>query len=238
MVKFTSENAPKNNHSKSLDGLATLRKIEAADRGRSEFVVWFTFRLPAMSFGPTSKAVILIGFMGAGKSSVGRALADALGWTFEDLDERIERREGRRVAEVFRDSGEAAFRLTEYAALAELLQELPSAPERIIALGGGAFVQEPVAALIEAAKIPTVFLDADVRELRQRCQLQSDERGTERPLLGSLEDFQRLYEQRRPHYLRAAVRQETAGKSVETVVEELIRGLRLDSAVSRQTETG
>ena len=67
------------------------------------------------------RAVALVGFMGAGKSSVGRALSEQLGWMFEDLDERIERRERRKVAEIFRESGEAGFRKAEHAALRELL---------------------------------------------------------------------------------------------------------------------
>src|SRR6202167_1232730 len=70
------------------------------------------------------RAVVLIGFMGAGKSSVGRALSAQLGWAFEDLDERIERRERRKVFEIFRDFGEPAFRLAELSALKELLNDL------------------------------------------------------------------------------------------------------------------
>ncbi len=61
--------------------------------------------------------------MGAGKSSVGRALGQQLNWLFEDLDDRIQAREGRTVAEIFRDSGEAEFRRAEHAALQHVLQE-------------------------------------------------------------------------------------------------------------------
>lgn len=189
-----------------------------------------------MTTRPTSKAVILIGFMGAGKSSVGRALAEAIGWRFEDLDDRVERREGRSVAEIFRQTGEASFRRAEYCALEELLTELQSVPDRVISLGGGAFVQAPVVALIEAAKLRTVFLDADVEELRQRCQRQSEELKIERPLLGSAEDFRALYEQRRPHYLGAALRQDTSGKSVAVIVAELVKALRLNAASTSQRE--
>ena len=62
-------------------------------------------------------SVFLVGFMGAGKSSVGRALGQRLNWIFEDLDDRIQAREGRTVAEIFRDSGESEFRRAEHAAL-------------------------------------------------------------------------------------------------------------------------
>jgi shikimate kinase len=102
--------------------------------------------------------VVLIGFMGAGKSSVGRALGNLLGWPFEDLDTRIERREGRKVPEIFRDSGEAAFRRAERAALKELLDEFRDRAGKILGLGGGAFVQKQNARLIAGSSVATVFL--------------------------------------------------------------------------------
>jgi shikimate kinase len=177
---------------------------------------------------PGTRAVILIGFMGAGKSSVGRALGEQLGWTFEDLDERIERRERRHVPEIFRDLGESEFRRAEHAALKELLNELRAGAERIVALGGGAFVQKHNARLIEAGGVPTVFLDAGVEELWQRCRQQAERQGMERPLLGSLEGFRELYEIRRPHYLKATFRQETSGKRVAEVAAEVVQALGLD----------
>jgi shikimate kinase len=184
---------------------------------------------------PETRAVVLIGFMGAGKSSVGRAMGKRLGWAFEDLDERIELREGRTVAEIFRDSGEAAFRDAEHSALEELLKELRSGTERVVALGGGAFVPERNAALIEAEGIPTVFLDCSVEELWQRCGEQAERQGVERPLLsGYVGKFRELYEARRPRYLKARHRQETGGKKVATIAAEVIQtlGLGRDSGKS------
>jgi shikimate kinase len=178
-----------------------------------------------------AQAAILLGFMGAGKSSVGRALSKRLDWEFEDLDERIERREGRKVAEIFGKSGEAAFRRAEHAALKDLLSELRAGVRRIVALGGGAFVQKKNARLLEAANVPTVFLDAGVEELWQRCRRQAQREGMERPLLGSRESFRGLYQSRRPHYLKAAFRQRTGGKSVERIAAEVVRTLGLDEAV-------
>jgi shikimate kinase len=166
--------------------------------------------------------------MGAGKSSVGRALAEQLGWTFEDLDERIERREQRKVPEIFRESGEAEFRRAEHAALREVLRELSAGAERIVALGGGAFVQKRNARLVEAGRVPTVFLDADVEELWRRCRQQAEQHGVERPLLGRLNSFRELYEMRKPHYLKASFRQETGGKAVEQIAAEVVQALRLD----------
>jgi shikimate kinase len=175
-----------------------------------------------------ARAVILIGFMGAGKSSVGRALAEQLGWTFEDLDDRIEQQEGRKVAEIFRASGEEGFRRAEHAALKDLLRELRSGVQRIVALGGGAFVQKKNAVLIEAGAVPSVFLDAAVEELWRRCRQQAEQQGIERPLLGSMERFRELYEARQPHYLKAAFRQQTGGRSVQQIATEVMQALGLD----------
>ena len=181
-------------------------------------------------------AVVLIGFMGAGKSTVGRALAQHMGWTFEDLDEHIERREGRKVPEIFRDLGEVEFRRAEHDALKELLEGLQAGAEKVIALGGGAFAQEHNARLLEAGKIPTVFLDADVDELWRRCQSQAEEQGIERPLLSGLEGFRQLYEKRRPHYLKASLRQETGGKNVEGIAAEMVQSLGLKRRSGRRGE--
>lgn len=180
--------------------------------------------------------MVLIGFMGAGKSSVGRALGEQLGWAFEDLDERIERRERRKVAEIFRDSGESGFRQAEHAALGELVKGLKAGAERIVALGGGAFVQKENAGLVGAAGFPTVFLDASVEELWRRCRQQVEQHGMERPLLGSLASFQDLYKARRPYYLKASLRQETSGKTIEEIAAEVVRALGLDRGRGRRGE--
>jgi shikimate kinase len=174
--------------------------------------------------------VFLIGFMGAGKSSVDRALGELLGLAFEDLDERIERRDGRTVPEIFRESGESEFRRAEHAALKELFSELSAGAEKVVALGGGAFAQKHNARLIEAANVSTVFLDTGVEELWRRCR---EQHGTERPLLGSLESFRSLYEARRPHYLKALLRQETSGKTIEEIAAEVVRALGLDQESGR-----
>ena len=142
-------------------------------------------------------SVILVGFMGAGKSSVGRAMAERLAWTFEDLDIRVERRELRTVAEIFGECGEAYFRRAECGALQELLEEVDG-QDKIIALGGGAFAHEATRKLIESAKLETVFLDAGVDELWLRCTRQAEAQEIQRPMLGSRGDFAGLYETRRP----------------------------------------
>jgi shikimate kinase len=174
---------------------------------------------------PRASAIILVGFMGAGKTSVGRMLAERMGWSFEDLDGRVERLEGKTVAEIFRQLGESEFRRAEHAALKQLLEEVRGGSERVIALGGGAFAHQPSATLIATEQVPTVFLEAGVDELWRRCTRQAESQGMQRPLLRSEQSFRELYEERRPHYLKARLRQDTGGKPVEQVVEELVRAL-------------
>jgi shikimate kinase len=174
----------------------------------------------ASAGAPAVRAVCLVGFMGAGKSSVGKALGRQLGWLFVDLDERIQSREKRTIEEIFRQSGETEFRQAEHSALRELLSELSSSPV-VIALGGGAFVQPENVALLEKAGIPTVFLDAPVDELFRRCQ----EQQIDRPLRRDQEQFRRLHGARREGYMAASLRIETSGKDVDTVATEVANRL-------------
>ncbi len=168
-------------------------------------------------------AIVLVGFMGAGKTSVGRALGARLGWRFQDLDERVQAREGRRVEEIFRESGEVAFRRAEHAALLELLAETETGPPLILALGGGAFIEANNASLLEGAGTPTVYLDAPADELWRRCGAD----GVVRPLRSDPGAFRQLYEMRRPKYLRARLRVETGGREIERIVNEIVNRLGL-----------
>jgi shikimate kinase len=176
---------------------------------------------------PRKRAVILVGFMGAGKSSVGRALAQRLAWTFEDLDERIERSEGRSIADIFRHGGEFEFRRVEYEALRQLLQQVDRAG-RVIALGGGAFAHPASFALIEEAALPTIFLDAGVEELWARCAQQAKQQGLNRPLLATPQEFRKLYETRRPQYLKAQITHSTSSRTVDEIARSLAEVLQLD----------
>jgi shikimate kinase len=172
------------------------------------------------------RSIFLVGFMGAGKSSVGLALSRKLGWSFEDLDDRIQAQEHRSVEQIFAQSGEAVFRQAEHQALRSLIQDLGDSP-KVVAVGGGAFAQANNVALLAEGGFLAVFLDAPAEELFQRCQHQKQ---LQRPLRGDLEGFRRLYESRRPRYLKAAVRIETSGKDIEEVAAEAIRSLGLQGA--------
>lgn len=168
------------------------------------------------------RAVVLVGFMGAGKTSVGQELARSLGWRFVDLDDRITARAGRSVARIFAESGEASFRAAESAALAEFVAEMAGAAPCVLALGGGAFVQPPNQDLLKKASLPVLWLDAPVEELAARCSASA-----ERPLAHDLDQFRHLYEQRRARYMEADARIDTSRLSVREVAGQIVRMMRL-----------
>jgi shikimate kinase len=166
---------------------------------------------------PQPRAVFLVGFMGAGKTSVGQALAQRLGWRFVDLDDRVEQRERRLIAEIFRQSGEPAFRAAETAALRELLDELGRGEPAVVALGGGAPLRQENAALLEGCGAPQVFLDAPFEVIRERCRPTAQSR----PLFSEESAARQLYDVRRPHYLRARLRVDTSARSIEQAAADI-----------------
>jgi len=184
------------------------------------------------------RAVVLVGFMGAGKSSVGRVLGQKFGWPFEDLDDRIERNAGCTIAQMFRDQGEENFRDAEHFALRELLTELKSGVARVIAMGGGAFVQERNAYLLRQAEIPVLFLDAPLEELWRRCTEQGRQDGKERPLLRDRTAFAELYEKRKPAYAAAAFRVETGGRQIDVIADEIASILKGTMVKKRRGSEG
>lgn len=170
---------------------------------------------PDTDHGPI-KALFLVGFMGAGKTSVGQNLASTLGWRFVDLDSRIVAKSGRSVAQIFEQDGEAAFRSMEHDELRTLLTEL-DASGAVVSLGGGAWMQPANIALLQAASHRVLFLDAPVTELWQRCL---PEQGT-RPLLQSENAFRELYAARRKAYAQGTLLVETQGRSIEEVARQI-----------------
>ncbi len=104
---------------------------------------------------PRLKLLCLAGFMGCGKTTVGRQLSQQLGWRFVDLDERIEERAGVRISQIFERLGETAFRDLEHEQLDRTLHESVTSPvPTVIALGGGTFAQPRNLELLHAACIP------------------------------------------------------------------------------------
>jgi len=175
--------------------------------------------------------IFLVGFMGAGKTAVGRSLARRLGWRFADLDRLVERRERRAIGEIFQNSGESGFRKAETAALRELLAGPAPARPFVAALGGGTLVAKINRRLL-AGTGKVVFLQAALNELRRRCR----RAGALRPLLGDAENFARLYSARRKSYGTAHLTVETSGKKPAEVAAEIAREFGLAPARRRALE--
>jgi shikimate kinase len=155
--------------------------------------------------------------MGAGKTTVGRALAKSLRWTFLDLDDVIEQREHKSVAEIFASSGEPAFRRMESAALTALLQDHQAGSDLVLALGGGAFVQKQNRDALVSAGAITILLGAPVEELRRRCQAEHKVR----PLAQQDARFSELFAARRADYALARFTVQTLDKSVAQITAEI-----------------
>jgi len=161
--------------------------------------------------------VLLIGFMGSGKTSVGEALAEGLGWAFVDLDRQIEMVSGKTIPELFRSAGEREFRRLERSLLSEALTD--ATDNRVIALGGGTFAQAANRDALLKANAMTVLLEAPLEELQRRCANDS----TVRPLALQEARFAELYQQRQQAYSLARRRVETSGKTVDEVAQEVAR---------------
>jgi shikimate kinase len=156
--------------------------------------------------------IILIGYRGTGKSTLGRLLAAELQWPFFDADEELEQSAGKCIAEIFRDSGEQVFRDLEEQVLGPLLQRSPL----VLATGGGAILRESNRARLRQSGF-VVWLQASAEELWERLQL-DPLTGTRRPNLsqGGLAEVQELLAKREPFYQQtASFRLSTSGRSPE-----------------------
>ena len=159
--------------------------------------------------------IYLVGFMGAGKSSVARALGRRLDWRAEDIDARIEQAERRDIPTIFRDSGEPYFRAREREALIDLL------PERgaVIASGGGTFADASIRELM-LRDGGVVWLDAPFEIILQRVP-----RDGRRPLAADRLGMEQLYNQRLTAYRQAHLRVDAGRGSVEELVEHIVEWL-------------
>ena len=161
--------------------------------------------------------IYIVGFMGSGKTTVGRLLADELGWRFADLDEDIEHSQHKSIAQIFETQGEEEFRRIEHEAIQQRIRSIRRGMPTVLALGGGAFTSKENIVLLQENGL-TIWIDTDYEILRRRVQ------GSEhRPLARDLERFERLYRERRPFYEEAEIRVPLHVNDSRAAVAELLR---------------
>ena len=163
----------------------------------------------------TVDKIYLVGFMAAGKSTIGRALARRLGWRAEDVDELIERRERLTVADIFARHGEPYFRRAER----EMLLLLQPLRHVVVATGGGTFVDPENRARINLDGV-SVWLDLPLADVIARIP-----RDGRRPLAADRAALEQLYAVRVESYRHAHLRVDTARLGVHDVVDRIIDGL-------------
>jgi shikimate kinase len=164
------------------------------------------------------RSIVLVGLMGAGKTTIGRRLAHYLTIPFTDADAEIEAAAGKTIAEIFTDHGEDHFRDGERRVIARLLESGP----QVLATGGGAYMNDETRGNIRQLAI-AVWLRADLELLLERVR-----RRTDRPLLNTSDPeavMRRLMETRYPVYSQADIVVDSRNASHRAVVCDVVRGL-------------
>jgi shikimate kinase len=174
---------------------------------------------PAIVRALGRRSIVLVGMMGAGKSSVGRKLATRLGLSFVDADSEIEAAAGMTIPEIFEIRGEAEFRTGEARVIARLLDGGP----QVLATGGGAFQNGETRAAIRAKAI-SIWLKADFDVLMKRIK-----RRTDRPMLKTADPaatLRKLIADRYPVYAEADITIESREVMHEVIVDEILAAFR------------
>lgn len=167
------------------------------------------------------RLISLTGFMGCGKSTVGRLLAAQIGWHFADLDLQIVERACMSIPEIFSRLGEPAFREMETEALKHIVGEAVEHDKpTVIALGGGTLTQPRNLALLHSHGCSVVWLECPIEELLSRCA-----RITNRPLFRDEASFRQLYQERLPFYQQADYRVPNTGETLRVVEQILALGI-------------
>jgi shikimate kinase len=177
---------------------------------------------PSLATDPALRArtLVLVGMMGAGKSSVGKRLAQVLDLPFKDADEEIERAAGLTIPDIFALRGEAEFREGERRVIARLLDEAP----HVLATGGGAFINDRTRALVKRKKAVSIWLKADPEVLARRVG-----RKDNRPLLRGKDPRQVLTELlavREPAYSQADLIIESNDGPHQHTVDAILAALK------------
>lgn len=170
------------------------------------------------------KVIALVGFMGCGKTTVGRMLAERLGWRFVDLDTRIVERTGSSIVDIFRRHGEPEFREIETEVLDRTLGETSERGfSTVLALGGGTLTRLENLGRLRQFGATLVWLDCPVDDLLKRCAGVTD-----RPLFRDEASFRHLFEERLPHYRQADFRVDATAEPAQ-VVERVLTLVRLSA---------
>lgn len=166
--------------------------------------------------------IVIIGFMGCGKSAVARALAHRLELPIVDLDDVIAEQHGRTAAQLIRGDGEPVFRSIETKVLHQLLER---GKRSVISLGGGAWITEANRRLIDQYGCVSVWLDAPFELCWRRIEASSEDR----PLGGTREQAEQLFRARQPIYQQATIRLPVlADESLDNVVDRLVPQINTD----------
>lgn len=186
---------------------------------------------PALVAALQSRSLVLVGMMGAGKSSIGRRLAARLGIPFVDADAEIERAAGMTISDIFAKHGEASFRSGEARVIARLLEAGP----QVLATGGGAFMNTDTRVLIGQKGI-SIWLKADYDILMRRIRRRND-----RPLLNTenpADTLKRLIEERYPVYGLADVTVHSRDVPHDTIVDEILAAVAQRIGAGNATPPG
>jgi shikimate kinase len=163
----------------------------------------------------TADKIYLVGFMGSGKSTIARALSARLRWEHEDIDDLIERRERRTIADIFAKQGEPYFRAVER----EMLKVLQPIRHVVVATGGGTFADPENRAAINLDGV-SIWIDVPLTDLLHRIPLDG-----RRPLASSRADLERLYALRADTYRLAHLRIQASRVSVPAIVDRILDAL-------------
>ncbi len=211
---------------KTESGLSPEAKVLTASRGPAPVLAaihLYNANKPMQTESPIPQAprrIVLIGFMGAGKSTAGPILAERLGWRFIDADHYLQAKTGSTISGLFLQHGEGPFRRMEAEAYAELHRE----HEVVVALGGGAVEAESTRSLLEKSNDTCViYLRAPLDILMERCEKQPD--AAIRPVLSRRDTLHQRFHARLPHYERAHITVDTEGLHPHIVVDRILHRL-------------